>query len=94
MSPTELPRRCVLGAIRLYQLTLSPYVGGQCRFYPTCSHYAMGAIQQHGLLRGGGLAIGRLGRCHPFHPGGVDLVPGSFAGAGQVTGPRAGEKES
>lgn len=71
----ELPTRCALAAIRLYQLTLSPYIGRQCRFYPTCSHYAMEAIAGHGVLRGGRMAVGRLCRCHPFHPGGVDLVP-------------------
>ena len=75
MSPVELPKRAVLAGIRLYQWTLSPYLGRQCRFYPTCSHYAFEAIEQHGLLRGGALSFARLGRCHPFHPGGVDLVP-------------------
>lgn len=75
MNPTRLPERCALVTIRAYQLTLSPYIGRQCRFYPSCSHYAMEAIERHGLLRGGKLALLRLGRCHPFHPGGVDLVP-------------------
>ena len=61
--------------IRTYQLTLSPFIGGQCRFYPTCSHYAREAIETHGLLRGGWLSVKRIGRCHPRHPGGVDEVP-------------------
>ncbi len=74
-SQPGLFSRCALAAIRLYQLTLSPYMGRQCRFYPTCSHYAVEAIETHGLARGAALAIRRLGRCHPFHPGGVDLVP-------------------
>jgi hypothetical protein len=75
VSPAELAKRCVRAVIRLYQLTLSPYVGRQCRFYPTCSHYALEAIEQHGLLHGSVLSLRRLGRCHPFHAGGVDLVP-------------------
>jgi putative membrane protein insertion efficiency factor len=61
--------------IRLYQLTLSPYIGRQCRFYPSCSHYAQEAIAQHGPVRGVVLAGRRLGKCHPFHPGGIDMVP-------------------
>lgn len=80
MSPTELPKRCVQSLIRLYQLTLSPYLGRQCRFYPSCSHYALEAIEQHGLLRGSVLSLRRLGRCHPFHAGGVDLVPARRTG--------------
>lgn len=75
MSFEQLPSRFALWAIRLYQLTLSQFLGRQCRFYPTCSHYACEAIEVHGLIRGGWLALRRLGRCHPFHPGGVDLVP-------------------
>ena len=61
--------------VRLYQLTLSPFIGGQCRFYPTCSAYAITAIERHGALRGVWLAARRLGRCQPLHPGGVDEVP-------------------
>ena len=72
--PSDLARRTAVAGIRLYQLTLSPYLGRQCRFYPTCSHYAREAIEQHGAWRGGWLAARRLGRCHPFHPGGVDLA--------------------
>ena len=75
MNATQLPKRCALAGIRLYQLTLSPFIGGQCRFHPTCSHYAMEAVDRHGVLRGTGLALRRLARCHPFHPGGVDPVP-------------------
>lgn len=65
----------LLWLVRLYQLTLSPFIGNQCRFHPTCSHYAMEAIQQHGPWRGSWLAATRLGRCHPFAAGGVDPVP-------------------
>lgn len=74
-SLSDWPKRLALLLIRGYQLTLSPYIGRQCRFYPSCSHYAMEAIDVHGLIRGTGLALRRLGRCHPFHPGGVDVVP-------------------
>lgn len=75
IRPADLPKRLALAGIRLYQITLSPYLGRQCRFYPSCSHYAMEAIERHGTIRGGGLAVRRLLRCQPFHPGGVDLVP-------------------
>jgi putative membrane protein insertion efficiency factor len=61
--------------IRLYQITLSPYLGRSCRFYPTCSNYALEAIELHGVWRGGWLTLRRLGRCHPFHPGGFDPPP-------------------
>lgn len=70
-----LPRNLLLALIRLYQLILSPIIGNQCRFHPTCSHYAAQAIQDRGALRGSALAIARLLRCHPFHPGGFDPVP-------------------
>ena len=65
----------LLGLIRLYQWVLSPWIGRQCRFYPTCSHYAHEAISTHGAGYGLLLTIRRLARCHPFHPGGVDPVP-------------------
>jgi putative membrane protein insertion efficiency factor len=64
-----------LGAIRLYQLTLSPFIGRHCRFHPTCSCYAAEAVSAYGLLRGSLLTARRLARCHPFHPGGFDPVP-------------------
>jgi len=70
-----LGQRMVIGGIRLYQLVLSPWIGRQCRFYPTCSHYTAQAVRLHGLARGLRLGVSRVGRCHPFHPGGVDLVP-------------------
>lgn len=68
-------RRIVRGAIRFYQLALSPLVGPACRFYPSCSHYALEAVARFGVLRGGWLSARRLARCHPFHPGGYDPVP-------------------
>jgi putative membrane protein insertion efficiency factor len=61
--------------VRTYQVLLGPFLGGACRFYPSCSHYACEAIQLHGARRGSWLALRRLLRCHPFSPGGVDLVP-------------------
>ncbi len=61
--------------IRAYQLVLSPLLGPRCRFYPSCSSYALEAIRTHGPLRGTWLAGRRLLRCHPWNPGGVDLVP-------------------
>ncbi|MBK6743758.1 MAG: membrane protein insertion efficiency factor YidD [Hydrogenophilales bacterium] len=71
----NLGQRLLRGAIRLYQIALSPYFGNQCRFYPTCSEYAMDAVAKHGALKGSWLAIRRIGRCHPYHPGGHDPVP-------------------
>jgi uncharacterized protein len=69
-------RRVALWLIRGYQATVSRVVpAGTCRFYPTCSVYGYGAIERHGILRGGWLALRRLSRCHPFHPGGYDPVP-------------------
>lgn len=62
--------------IRVYQAVLSPLKGGPtCRFYPTCSEYALEAVQRHGVLRGGLLSLRRVAKCHPFHPGGYDPVP-------------------
>jgi uncharacterized protein len=71
----RLPAATVVLALRLWQLVVSPLYGPTCRFYPSCSSYALEAVDRHGLVRGGWLAIRRLGRCHPWNPGGVDLVP-------------------
>ena len=65
----------LIGIVRGYQLVLSPLLGPRCRFYPSCSSYALQAVQEHGAARGGWLAVRRLGRCHPWNPGGVDHVP-------------------
>ena len=61
--------------IRLYQITLSPFIGGQCRYYPTCSHYGLEAYRQHGVLQGTVMTARRVLRCHPFSRGGYDPVP-------------------
>jgi uncharacterized protein len=68
-------RTALLVLIRLYQLTLSKLLGPRCRFYPSCSQYAAEAIQKHGAIRGTAFTLARIVRCHPWHPGGVDLVP-------------------
>ena len=62
--------------IRAYQLVLSPLIGPSCRFYPSCSQYGIEAIDTHGALRGTWLTIKRISRCHPWHEGGFDPVPG------------------
>jgi putative membrane protein insertion efficiency factor len=67
-----LPARALILLVRSYQWTLSPIVGRQCRFQPTCSNYFIGAVQKYGALRGSFKGIGRILRCHPFHPGGYD----------------------
>lgn len=69
------PRRLAMALIRLYQWTLSPLLGGNCRFYPSCSQYGLEAIERHGAARGGWMALKRVCKCHPLHEGGVDLVP-------------------
>jgi hypothetical protein len=68
-------RHCLILLIRTYQLLLSPLLGNHCRFYPSCSQYAVEAIERHGPWRGSLLAVRRILRCHPWHPGGIDPVP-------------------
>lgn len=68
-------QKFLIAVIKAYRYTLSPLTGPRCRFYPTCSAYALEAIERHGAWRGGQLAARRIARCHPFHPGGVDPVP-------------------
>ena len=61
--------------LRGYQYAISPLLGPHCRFYPSCSQYACEAVHRHGALKGSWLTLRRLGRCHPYHPGGFDPVP-------------------
>jgi uncharacterized protein len=68
-------KRTLQAPIRVYRRFISPLKPPTCRFYPTCSEYALEAIEVHGALKGTWLAARRIGRCHPFHPGGIDPVP-------------------
>lgn len=78
---SKLPRRVVAGFIKIYQKLVSPNLGPNCRFQPTCSQYALEAVQRHGVFRGLWLAAKRIGKCHPLHPGGYDPVPDSWSRA-------------
>lgn len=68
-------RRIMIFLIKAYRTILSPFVGQHCRFYPSCSAYALEAVEKHGALQGFWLSLRRLSRCHPWHEGGVDPVP-------------------
>jgi len=68
-------KKLLLLAIRAYSYLVSPFLPNSCRYYPSCSSYAMEAIERHGVLKGVFLTLGRLSRCHPFHEGGCDPVP-------------------
>ena len=67
----------LVALVRFYQVAISPWLGGNCRFQPTCSAYAIEALETHGAMKGGWLAIRRIGRCHPWGGSGYDPVPGS-----------------
>lgn len=79
---TETKRRWAaapfVAAVRAYQRALSPGLGRNCRYSPTCSAYAVEALERFGVIRGGWLALRRIGRCHPLRPGGYDPVPTGF----------------
>jgi putative membrane protein insertion efficiency factor len=70
----NLPRTIAIGLIRTYKLVISPLLPSACRFHPTCSEYMKDAIEKHGVVKGVGLGLRRLSRCHPFHQGGFDPV--------------------
>ena len=71
----DLPRRMLMALVRGYRLLLSPWIGSQCRFYPTCSAYALEALESHGAGAGTYLTARRVLRCHPWCDGGLDPVP-------------------
>ena len=68
-------KKILMSIIKFYQKAISPLTPPSCRFYPTCSHYGLEAIETHGALKGSWLAIRRISKCHPFHEGGYDPVP-------------------
>lgn len=70
--------RCLIAVLRWYRDAVSPALPPRCRFYPTCSSYAVTALQRYGAMRGGWLALRRIVRCGPWHPGGVDHVPAAL----------------
>lgn len=72
---SKLPRELLLGVVKAYRLLLKPWLGNSCRFEPTCSQYALTALERHGAMAGAVLAAGRLLRCHPWCDGGCDEVP-------------------
>ncbi|HEY0969730.1 MAG TPA: membrane protein insertion efficiency factor YidD [Gemmatimonadales bacterium] len=71
----RLPAYALIVVIRAYQVLVSPLLPSSCRYVPSCSAYAVEAVERHGALRGGWLAARRIARCHPFRPGGYDPVP-------------------
>jgi putative membrane protein insertion efficiency factor len=77
----------MLGLIRLYQLCISPLIGNNCRFYPSCSQYAITAVEVHGILKGSWLALRRISKCHPWNSGGFDYVPGTETKTSEQVGP-------
>jgi len=72
--PLTLPRVIAIGLIRVYKLIVSPLLPSACRFHPTCSEYMKDAVEKHGVVKGVGMGLRRLSRCHPFHQGGFDPV--------------------
>ncbi len=83
-----IARTLVTGLLRAYKLLISPLLPPACRFHPSCSEYAMEAVQQHGVLRGGALALWRLVRCGPWSRGGFDPVPATLGSRERVASSR------
>jgi putative membrane protein insertion efficiency factor len=81
------PAYLLIALFRLWQLLVSPTYGQTCRFYPSCSAYGVEAVRRHGALRGGWLTVRRIGRCHPWNPGGVDPVPPTSGRGGHACAP-------
>ncbi|MDY2625986.1 MAG: membrane protein insertion efficiency factor YidD [Coriobacteriales bacterium] len=75
MAIKRLPQKCALGLITFYRTAISPLTPPSCRYYPTCSEYALTSFKRFGFLKGLWLTTARIGRCHPFHAGGYDPVP-------------------
>ncbi len=78
-------RRVLISFIKCYKYLISPFMASHCRFHPSCSSYAIQAIEVHGAFKGCYLALRRLLRCHPFHPGGYDPVPDANNDKQQIT---------
>ena len=91
---TRVPQRLLLGLVHGYRLLLKPWLGNACRFEPTCSAYALQALQRHGALRGTALAGWRILRCNPWCAGGCDAVPDNRPGQGLFTGLRQISEEA
>ena len=68
-------KRLLIALLRIYQYAISPFLGRRFRYYPSCSEYAVEAVEKHGAIKGGWLGVKRVCRCHPWHPGGYDPVP-------------------
>jgi hypothetical protein len=75
MTPSHLPRFLLTGVVRVYRFAISPMFPRSCRFEPSCSQYALEALERHGALHGSWLVVKRVGRCNPFVSGGFDPVP-------------------
>lgn len=80
-----LPRNTCVLILRIYRAVISPLYGDVCRYYPSCSHYTLHAIQQYGVVRGVWLGVRRLARCHPWAAGGIDDVPSRTTGTYSMT---------
>lgn len=76
----QFATQVAVGIVRTYQWTIRPIIGANCRFWPSCSEYAIEAFRIHGAIKGGGLTTKRILRCNPWHEGGIDLVPSTGAG--------------
>ena len=77
LHPGQWPQQVLMACVKAYRLLFKPWLGGACRFEPTCSAYALTALERHGALRGSALSAWRLARCHPWCDGGLDPVPDS-----------------
>lgn len=86
----ELPRRLLMCLVQAYRLVLSPWLGSACRFEPSCSAYALQALERHGAAAGSYLTLRRLARCHPWCDGGCDPVPDAHPFSGLLAGHRPG----